>query len=328
MEDIRVILYGVGSVGKGIVNTLRSKIGVKIVGAVSIEDVGQDVGIVSGGDPIGVTIVKDIEELVKSVKADVLIDVASPASVRETFNRVKCAIENNINIIAAAMEISNLWFTDPVLAKEIDDICKQYGVSFLGAGATQTGDRFILSMTEGSTEVKRISYTHHADVQAFSDDSNAKEWGITLTRQEYDEGVSNGTVKSKEDLKASIPYIADCLGWEIDEVTLRKELPVDENGRINAFTGIVEGFEDGVSRIQMSYEMVIDPERNYFDHLVIEGTPMVDAMVKYTPDRGMVATIGAIVNCIPCVVKQPAGYVSSLSTPANNIIYDDYRKHV
>ncbi len=329
-DEIRVILYGIGGVGSGIAKNLSTRTGVKIVAAIDPDPnkYGKDLGEFTTGTANGIKIVKDAGEIAGKVAADVAIDTGMPAGVKVTFERMKWAIENKMNVIVACAETCNLWFTDAELAKDIDDTCKKYGVTYIGVGATQTEERFLLSMTEGSTAVESLEFTHHADVQAFSDESNAAEWGITLTRAQYDAGVANGAVKSKEELKASVPYIAAALGWTIDEVTLEKKLAENDKGIIYGFTGIVRGFEKGVCRLKLSYEMFIDPKREYFDRLILKGTPMVDAICNYTPDRGMASTIGSISNAVASAVRLPAGYANSLTAPAHSIILDDYRNHI
>lgn len=329
MKDVNVIIYGEGSVGSGIVNAMRNRKGVKIVGVVDIDPakIGQDAGVVAGGEPIGITIVGDARELVKTVKADVAINTAAPLGIRETFEDMHWAIENGINVIVASMETCNLWFTDPELAQEVDAFCKEYNVSYVGFGATQAEERYITSMTEGSTHVDHISFTHHADCQAFSDESNAAEWGLSLTKEEFDRRIADGTVKNKEDLKAIVPYVANAFGWKLDDVKLTKKLSFDDNGHINGIIACVEGFIGDTPKLEMNWEMVIEPERRYFDHLVVKGVPMIDAMNTYTPDRGMAATIGAITNGVACIARLPKGYVNTLSAPICPIIYDEYSKH-
>lgn len=330
MKDINVIIYGVGNVGSGIINALRNRKGVKVVGAVDIdpEKVGRDAGIISGGETIGVIITDDAKALVETVKADVALNVASPLGVRETFYDMTWAIEKGINVIVASMETCNLWFTDKELALEVDETCKRHGVTYVGFGATQAEERYITIMTEGSVDVRHISFTHHADVQAFSDESNAAEWGITLTKSEYDRRIVEGTVKSKEDLKSIVLYVANSFGWKLDNVILTKKLHLNEENIIHGLTATVEGFIDGVPKIDMNWEMVIDPERKYFDRLVVDGVPMINALNEYTPDRGMAATIGSITNGIACIGKLPKGYANTLSAPACPIIYDEYGLHM
>lgn len=329
MEDVKVIVYGVGSIGSGVVRTLQARKGVKVVGVIDIdpEKVGKDAGVVAGCDPIGVTVVATPDELIGKVEADVVLETANPLGIRETYERIKWALENKMNVIVACMETCNLWFTDAELAQEIDDCCKANGVSYIGLGATQTEERYVMQMTEGSTDVEYISFTHHADCQAFSDSSNAEEWGLSLTEEEYYKRVAEGTTKSKEDLKSIVPYMANKLGWELSDVTLTKTLGTDENGKINSLLATVEGYVDGVPRLAMNWEMVTEPERRYFDHLIVKGVPQIDAMNNYSPDRGMAATIGSITNGCAIVRSLPVGYVNTLSAQINSIVFDEYYNH-
>lgn len=322
---IRVVIFGIGSVGSGIVQTLQNRKGIEIVGAIDVapEKVGKDVGILTGGSEIGVIVRDDLEAFCADTKADVIINTASPANIQDTYKQLLPAIQHGMNAIVASAETCNLEFTDKEIAEEIDKLCKDNGVSYIGRGATQTEERFIISMTEGSTDVKNISFTHFADVQAFSDESNAAEWGITLQEEDYYKGVEAGTVKSKEELKASIPYVADAFGWEIDDVTLDKNPLVNETGRVYGLKATVRGFQKGEQKLEMNYVMVEDPERKYYDHLKVEGTPMIDCMCNYTPDRGMASTIGSIVNAIPFIVDASAGYHNTLTSPACGIYFGD-----
>ena len=322
---IRVVILGIGSVGSGIVQTLQNRKGIEIVGAIDIapEKLGKDVGILTGGSEIGVIVRDDLEAFCADTKADVIINTASPANIQDTYKQLLPAIQHGMNAIVASAETCNLEFTDKEIAEEIDKLCKDNGVSYIGRGATQTEERFIISMTEGSTDVKNISFTHFADVQAFSDESNAAEWGITLQEVDYYKGVVAGTVKSKEELKASIPYVADAFGWEIDDVTLDKNPLVNETGRVYGLKATVRGFQKGEQKLEMNYVMVEDPERKYYDHLKVEGTPMIDCMCNYTPDRGMASTIGSIVNAIPFIVDASAGYHNTLTSPACGIYFGD-----
>ena len=325
MADIKVIVYGVGSVGSGIVRTLQKRKGIKITGVIDVDPakVGKDAGEVVGIDPIGVIVTDSIEKALANEKADVILNTASPANIKDTFEQILPAIKAGCNVIVASAETCNLNFTDKEVADLIDKTCKENNVSYIGRGATQTEERFIISMTEGSTDVKNIKFTHFADVQDFSDESNAAEWGISLQEEDYYKGVEAGTVKSKEELKESIPYLADAFGWTIDNITLDKNPMVDENGRIYGLKATVTGFSNGEQKLELNYVMFEDPERRYYDHLVVEGTPMIDCMCNYTPDRGMASTIGSIVNAIPFVVNAPAGYHNTLTSPACGIYFGD-----
>ena len=65
MRDVRVIVSGCGGVGSNLVRLLAAKKGVEIAGVVDIapSKVGQDAGIIAGGEPIGVIVTSDSEAL-------------------------------------------------------------------------------------------------------------------------------------------------------------------------------------------------------------------------------------------------------------------------
>ena len=145
MESTKVVVYGIGSVGSGVVRTLSQRKGVEVVGAIDIdpEKVGKDAGTVAGTDPIGVTIVSSPAELGDAINADVAIDTGAAIGVRETYKEMNWAIEAGMSVIVACMETCNLWFTDPDLAAEIDKKCKEHNVTYIGFGATQAEERYI-----------------------------------------------------------------------------------------------------------------------------------------------------------------------------------------
>ena len=98
---------------------------------------------------------------------------------------------------------------------------------------------------------------------------------------------------------------------------------VNETVRVYGLKATVRGFQKGEQKLEMNYVMVEDPERKYYDHLKVEGTPMIDCMCNYTPDRGMASTIGSIVNAIPFIVDASAGYHNTLTSPACGIYFGD-----
>ena len=141
---IRVVILGIGSVGSGIVQTLQNRKGIEIVGAIDIapEKLGKDVGILTGGSEIGVIVRDDLEAFCADTKADVIINTASPANIQDTYKQLLPAIQHGMNAIVASAETCNLEFTDKEIAEEIDKLCKDNGVSYIGRGATQSRRTF------------------------------------------------------------------------------------------------------------------------------------------------------------------------------------------
>ena len=90
MQDTRVIIFGIGSVGKEVVKALSIKKGLRIVGALDKGPVaGRDLGEVAGlGSDLGILISNDEDALFASTKADVLIHTTT-THVADTYDQLK-----------------------------------------------------------------------------------------------------------------------------------------------------------------------------------------------------------------------------------------------
>lgn len=330
MRDISVIVSGCGGVGSNLVRLLAVKKGVQIAGVVDIapNKVGQDAGAVAGGEPIGVMVTADSEALYQA-GADVVICTSAPTSERATFQLMRPALEHGINVVVANMGTCNLWATDPQLAQEVDAVCKKHGVSYFGIGATQMQDRFILLNTEGCSKIDKIVFTHFADIHAFRPESFRVEWGVTLTEREFYEGLKNGTIEKHDYFANGIIYIAERLGWTIDHIAQKQEPMVNADKIVYGTHFTFEGYDpSGHVRIETNWIFLLDEERRYYDQIIIEGTPYIDSMNTFSPDRGMVSTFASLVNAIPFAIKSAPGYVNTLDLPACTLADDEIFHHI
>jgi len=138
MENVKVIIWGFGAMGSGMAHMLLKKKGVEIVGVCDRNDqrIGKDIYEVlevEKGDRKSVIINPSIEEIVKTVKADVAL-VATDSFTRKTFDKIKFLVENKINVISTAEEMAYPKAQEPELAAEMDRLAKENGVSILGTG--------------------------------------------------------------------------------------------------------------------------------------------------------------------------------------------------
>lgn len=329
MRTIRVVVSGAGGVGSNVIRLLAAKEGVEIVGVLDIDPakVGKDAGTVAGIGELGIPVTAD-QDAVYQNGADVVICTSSPTSQTATFEQMLPAIQRGINVIAANMGTCNLWVSDPALAERIDRKCRAHGVSYFGIGATQLQDRFILLQTEGCSKIKKITFTHFADIHAFRPESFRVEWGITLTEEEFYQGLRDGSIERHDYFADGIAYIAQRLGWVVDRVTSFQEPMVDAEKMVYGTRFRFIGYQGAEEKIETNWIFLLDEERRYYDRVVIEGTPYIDSVNNYSPDRGMVSTFAALVNAVPFAVKAAPGYVNTLDIPACTIIEDAYGGHI
>jgi len=325
MKEIKVIIHGFGGVGSGVLKVLKERKGIKIVGATarSPHKVGKDAGVIAGVDPIGVIIETDLRAACLREKPDVVIGLASTGTPEETFNNMLPAIECGANVIESNTVIACLWQQEEELAARIDRICKEHGVSYFGMGNTQTTERLIFALAEGVTNIKKVKFTHFADVHAFSPESNANRLGITLHIDEYNKRFSDDK-PAKDKWRYDVCYgIAAKLGWNLDRVEFVRKIETDENNIVSANTSSLVGYIGNEEKIIMDWVFIMDPEKRYYDRIEIDGTPYTDSVNYFSPDRGKASTVASICNCIPYIIKAEPGYISSfdvdVSVPLDDV---------
>ncbi len=159
-ENVKVILWGIGAMGKGMAEMLLNKKGVEIVGVVGrTHRLGKsmyDYLDVERGDRPDV-IIGTYEEVITEKAADVCI-IATDSYTRDNFEKIKYCLERKINVISTAEEMAYPQAQEPELAKEIDRLAKENGVSVLGTGINPglMMDLLVIALTGACIDVESI----------------------------------------------------------------------------------------------------------------------------------------------------------------------------
>lgn len=324
MPKIRVAIYGLGGVGKELAAAISRSENIELAGGIARNPkvIGQDLGIYCGLEkPLGISITDDKtkeKDLYEKKQIDVVIDCTSAKDAISTYEGMRSAILHGVNVIVASASVTDLWVTHPKLAEKIDRECKEYGTVYFGTGSVQVVDRMVIAMTEGSMDIKSVEYTHHADVHAFPEVSNRQMLGFGLTEREYIEKFEKKTCGEEKDVsmrRESVVYVCAQLGWKLNNVTRDIEIMTDEKGIVYGTKEVIRGWQDEKVRMTSNWIFLYDPERKYYDRVIIRGTPEVDAVVSYSPDRGMCATAGTIKNSIRRLQELSPGYKSHFDLP-------------
>ena len=125
MENVKVILWGLGAMGGGIGKMITKKKGVDIVGAIDIGDkLGKSLYDVVPGMERGdreYVIVGTAEEVIKPKAADIVV-VCTDSFTSKVFDKLKLVMENKMNVITSAEEMAFPQAQEPELAKKLDEI--------------------------------------------------------------------------------------------------------------------------------------------------------------------------------------------------------------
>ncbi|MCX8191513.1 MAG: Gfo/Idh/MocA family oxidoreductase [Nitrososphaerales archaeon] len=337
MEEIKVVIYGIGPIGERIAKVVLEKKGLKIVGAIDIakDKVGKDLGEVLGLEKrLGVTVTDDPDSLFAKIKADVAL-IATTSYVRTVYSQVVKCIQAGMDIVSTCEELAYPWVKEPQLASEIDGLAKKCGVSVLSTGINPGYflDTLPFFLTGLCGKVERIEGVRAVPV-AKRRIPFQKKIGVGMSPQEFMEKIKKGEITGHVGFVESIALTAAALGWKLDEI---KELPPEpviadkevrttyipvKPGQMLGYNSVAQGIKDGKPVIV--YKMLIHAgiEEGYHEYR-IEGSPNI--YVRMGEVAGDWETAHVAVNMIPRVINAKPGLLTMKDLPPPSAILDDVR---
>lgn len=344
MENIKVIIWGLGAMGGGIAKVLMEKKGVDIVGAIDIGDkLGKPIFEILGQsyeDKENIT-VKTAEDYIKDKAADVVI-LCTDSFVEASFDKMEAIVKCGMNCISSAEEMAYPQAQHPELAKKLDDLAKEHGVSILGTGINPglIMDVLVLVMTAACTDVKSILSRRVNSLSPFGA-LVMKEQGIGITPEAFEAGKQDGSLSGHVGFPESMRMIVDALGVELDEIQTSMDPIVTDVDRVaphgEAKAGQVAGVAMGAKGlignevfVEMDHPQQIEPEQvgiQTGDYVIIDGTPKVN-LVNSPEVEGGIGTIAMCVNMIPKVINADPGLVTMVDLPIPHAILGDFRDQV
>lgn len=344
MENVKVIVWGLGAMGSGMAEMLLKKKGVDIVGAVGRGNkVGKSMyeflSVERGNRPD--IIIGTPEDVIKEKAADVVL-CCTDSFTKVAFDRLKFVLEKKINVVSSAEEMSYPKAQTPELAEELDKIAKENGVSILGTGINPglIMDLLVVIMTGCCEEVEHIVSRRVNSLSPFGP-AVMEEQGIGITVEDFKKGVETGKLAGHVGFHQSINMIADAIGWDVDKVTQSMDPIVTDVDRKSPYgfakAGNVAGcamkgygYVDGELKIEMDHPQQIEPEQvgvNTGDYVIIKGTPNIN-MVNSPEVPGGIGTIAMCVNMIPHVINARPGLQTMLTLPVPRAIMGDMREMI
>jgi hypothetical protein len=341
MENVKVIIWGLGAMGSGMADMLLKKEGVEIVGVAGrAGKVGKsmyDYLKTPRGDRPDV-IIGSPEDVIKEKCADVVL-LCTDSFTRNAFDRIKFILEKKINCITSAEEMAYPQAQEPELAKQLDEIAKANGVSVLGTGINPglIMDLLVVVMTGCCETVDHIISRRVNSLSPFGP-AVMEEQGIGITVEEFKKGVETGKLSGHVGFPESINMIADAIGWKVEKVTQSMDPIVTDVDR-KAPHGFAKagdvagcamkgfGYVDGEIKIEMDHPQQIEPEQvgvQTGDYVIIKGTPNIN-MVNSPEVPGGIGTIAMCVNMIPHIINARPGLHTMITLPVPRAIMGDMR---
>jgi hypothetical protein len=341
MENVKVIIWGLGAMGSGMADMLLKKKGVDIVGVAGrgakLGKSMYDYIKTSRGDCPDV-IIGTPEDVIKEKSADVVL-LCTDSFTRNAFERIKFILERKINCITSAEEMAYPQAQEPELAKQLDEIAKANGVSVLGTGINPglIMDLLVIVMTGCCETVDHITARRVNSLSPFGP-AVMEEQGIGLTVEEFKKGVETGKLSGHVGFPESIRMIADAIGWKVEKVTQTMDPIVTDVDRKAPYgfakAGDVAGcamkgygYVDGEIKIEMDHPQQIEPEQvgvQTGDYVIIKGNPNIN-LVNSPEVPGGIGTIAMCVNMIPHIINARPGLHTMITLPVPRAIMGDMR---
>lgn len=342
-EKVKIIVWGLGSMGKGMVEMLLSKKGVEITGAVV------------RGDKIGKNMFdflelernghKDVtlgsyEDVIVEGAADLVL-IGTDSFTRESFDKIKYCVERKINVISTAEEMAYPKAQEPELSAEIDRLAKENGVTVLGTGINPglIMDLLVVTLTGACIDVESIKAERVNDLSPFGP-AVMNGQGVGLTVDEFNKRVEEGTLDGHVGFPETIEMITDALGWELSKEVELTRAPIVSNVYRKAPSAEVQagdvagcnmkgfGYVDGELKIEMLHPQQVEPHLEggkTGDYITIKGTPNINMAI--TPEvPGGIGTIAMCVNMIPQVINSRPGLKTMIDLPVPRAIMGDIRE--
>ncbi|MFQ5758655.1 MAG: Gfo/Idh/MocA family oxidoreductase [Candidatus Bathyarchaeia archaeon] len=343
MNKVRVVLCGVGAVGRRIAKFLLEKEGVEIVGAIDIaeEKVGRDLGEVIGANKkLGVEVSDDADAVFSRAKADVMVH-ATTSFLKQVYPQITKALQHRVNVISTCEELSYPRIADANLAGKLDELAKRRGVTVLGTGVNPgfVMDTLPITLTGACQEVKAIKVDRSLDA-ANRRVPFQKKIGAGLTPEELKQKLERGEITAHVGLEQSMNLIASALGWELDEILVAPVEPViaerpvasKVEGGVTVESGQVAGLKqsgwavkNGKRVITLNLHMYMGAEE--YELYTIEGVPTIN--MKNTPCmHGDISTVAMIVNSIPKVINASPGLATMKDLPIPSATPEHMGKYI
>ena len=330
MSEIRLVLCGVGGVGRNVARLALSRPNLDVVAACSGNPalVGVDVGKLATGEPIGVTVTD--RDTALATPADVLL-IATTSFIAEVSGDIAAGVDAGLNVMCTAEEMGFAWAIDPDFAADIDARARQAGVTVIGAGANPgyIYEVLGLALTGAACRVDRIEVRRVVDLSRFSG-TVQRRLGLGFDPDEHAAGVAAGRIYGHIGYPHTMRTFARRFGRSVERFTETID-PIPAPEAIDTVAvPIAAGQSAGFKQVTTGYTGTGDEawfQATFLGHVDLAsidlapedsynviGDPDLHAVVRpgFNPQS---TTMAVLVNMLPHVVAAPAGLVSTTDLP-------------
>jgi hypothetical protein len=280
---------------------------------------------VIGMETVKAMATKPFDELMNHVQPDVILHAAG-SSAAVSFDQMEPIIRSGISIVSSCEQLLFPKFREPERTKEIHALCLKHGAGVVGTGVNPgfVMDLVPICLTGVCKSVENI-YVERVVNASTRRMQLQKKIGSGMDPQEFRDLFKAGKAGHAGFLE-SAALVCHCLGWANPELKETCEPIIADHditteffkvkiGQTCGLHQIVTAEIDGDQRLKMDLKMYLDAS-NPHDAVRITGLPNLNLMLEGGV-AGDVATVAAMVNAVPRVLKAGPGLhlMTDLSVP-------------
>lgn len=326
MKTIKVVQYGLGPIGLGIVEVLLSRPWVQLVGAIDIDKskVGKDLGdLLDPPRKVGVTVSEKASNVLSRTSPDIVTHATS-SYMQMIHSQIDEIVEHGASVVSSAEELSYPFVKHPELSKKIDQQAKEKKVVVLGTGVNPGFllDTLAVALSGVCQKVNSIRAERVVDASRRRLPLQ-KKTGAGLSPEEFEKKVAEGKIKHVG-LPESVGLISLAMGWKVGEIQERITPVIAENAVSSDYIKVPKGAVAGVRQVAKGIlagqELVVLDLRMYLgaqnphDSILIDGVPPVDMTIRGGV-HGDRATPAIIVNSLPRIARLEPGLRTMIDLP-------------
>lgn len=330
---VRVILWGLGAMGRLMARMVLADPTLQLVGGVSKRAAlkpAPDLSDLAGlNRPTGVPASPSLGEALERAGGANLVLHATGSFVDEVDGEIEACLDNDLDVITIAEEMAYPWVAAPDRANRIDSLARSRGRTVLGTGVNPgfVLDTLIIALTAATGSVESVYARRVNDLSPYGR-TVMRTQGVGLSPDDFRARVEDGTVVGHVGFPESMHLIAKALGVRLDNVEqnrvpiiskVRRETPhvVVEPGMVAGCRHSARGFVDGRLFIELEHPQQIHPEAegtDTGDFISITGFPSFD--IRTGPEiPGGKATAAMAVNMILPVSAAGGGLLTMVDLP-------------
>ena len=293
-----------------------------------IGQIGQDLGVLTGVKALrGRKVWGSLEELLAHARPQIIFHT-SVSKFREAFTQIEPMARQGISVVSSCEELLYPALLAPQLAAKLDRLCKKSGASVVGTGVNPgfVMDLLPVCLTGVSRDVRAIhvqrvvnASTRRAPLQ--------RKIGSGLPPGEFRRRFKQGKA-GHAGLKESLALLAHCLGWKLKGIVetgdavvadhpIRTQYLEVKKGQTCGLHQYAEATLNGKVCLTLDLKMYLDA-KNPHDAVQIEGEPPLSVVINGGV-AGDQATVAALVNTAPRLLKAPAGLLLMTDLPVPRI---------